>query len=279
MIKRLDEIKQIIKESDGILITAGAGMGVDSGLPDFRGKKGFWKAYPKAKELNLSFQSLANPYWFAINPPLAWAFYGDRYNLYKNTIPHNGFEILLDLVKEKNENYFVYTSNVDGQFQKAGFDKEKVVECHGSIHHFQCSENCKSKIWESEYKDIEIDMNKFEAIDIPLCPDCKDIARPNILMFGDFKWNGKRTSKQEYRFNKWIKQFRFKDKKLVIIEIGAGRTIPTIRVLGQQYAKRYKDNIKLIRINPRDYEMEDSLGYSISLDGLDGIKAILNKAK
>lgn len=40
-IENLDEIKQIIDEAGAVLITAGAGMGVDSGLPDFRGNEGF----------------------------------------------------------------------------------------------------------------------------------------------------------------------------------------------------------------------------------------------
>ena len=53
MLNKLYEIKQIINEAEAILITAGAGMGVDSGLPDFRGNEGFWKAYPIAKKLNL----------------------------------------------------------------------------------------------------------------------------------------------------------------------------------------------------------------------------------
>lgn len=163
---------------------------------------------------------MANPHWFTVSAPLAWAFYGHRYNLYKNTVPHDGFKMLLDLVESKNENYFVYTSNVDGQFQKAGFDEDKIVECHGSINHFQCSENCKCKIWKSKYDEIEINMDKFEAVDIPLCPYCKGIARPNILMFGDFKWNSRRTENQEHRFNRWIKIFRKPGEKLVIIEIG-----------------------------------------------------------
>ncbi|WP_269843530.1 Sir2 family NAD-dependent protein deacetylase [Campylobacter pinnipediorum] len=42
----LKHIKEIINSSNAIIITAGAGMGVDSGLPDFRGDKGFWNAYP-----------------------------------------------------------------------------------------------------------------------------------------------------------------------------------------------------------------------------------------
>lgn len=277
MIEKINEIKQVIAESDAVLITAGAGMGVDSGLPDFRGKEGFWKAYPKAKELNLDFSQMANPHWFAVNPLLAWAFYGHRYNLYKNTVPHNGFKMLLDLVESKNENYFVYTSNVDGQFQKAGFDEDKIVECHGSIHYFQCSENCKSEIWKSKYDEIEIDMDKFESVDIPLCPYCKDIARPNILMFGDFRWNSRRTENQEHRFNRWIKNFRKPGKKLVIIEIGAGMTIPTIRVLGEQYAKRYRKSIKLIRINPREFELDSSIGFSVPLKGFEGIKKIVGE--
>ena len=143
MTKQKDITKAIqkIKEADAILITAGAGLGVDSGLPDFRGNKGFWNAYPVIKDLKIGFSQMASPKWFSEKPKLAWAFYGHRLNLYRDTVPHKGFQILLDLVKEKNENYFVYTSNVDGQFQKAGFDKQKIVEIHGSIHHLQCSVN------------------------------------------------------------------------------------------------------------------------------------------
>jgi len=42
--------------------------------------------------------------------------------------------------------YFIYTSNVDGQFQKAGFDPLRLVECHGSIHHYQLDEEIRSSI-------------------------------------------------------------------------------------------------------------------------------------
>ena len=40
------EAAELIAQADGLLITAGAGMGIDSGMPDFRGENGFWKAYP-----------------------------------------------------------------------------------------------------------------------------------------------------------------------------------------------------------------------------------------
>ena len=104
----ISQAKKYISEADAILITAGAGMGVDSGLPDFRGTKGFWNAYPPIAKLGLSFSDMANPKWFDERPELAWAFYGHRLILYKDTVPHDGFKILLDLVKEKNDNYFIF---------------------------------------------------------------------------------------------------------------------------------------------------------------------------
>lgn len=104
-----------IHEADAILIGTGAGMGVDSGLPDFRGTEGFWKAYPPLAKLGLAFHEMANPEWFDRDPQLAWGFYGHRLGLYRNTVPHKGFEILREIVKFKSDNYFVFTSNVDGQ--------------------------------------------------------------------------------------------------------------------------------------------------------------------
>lgn len=58
---------------------------------------------------------------------MAWAFYGHRYYLYKNTISHDGFKMFLELVKQKNDNYFIFTSNVDGQFQKLDFIVKKLL--------------------------------------------------------------------------------------------------------------------------------------------------------
>ena len=91
------EAAEAITSADALIITAGAGMGVDSGLPDFRGKQGFWRAYPAIAKLGLSFAEMANPAWFSANPQLAWAFYGHRLKLYRQTMPHQGFHQLLEL--------------------------------------------------------------------------------------------------------------------------------------------------------------------------------------
>ncbi len=62
---------ELIRQADGILITAGAGMSVDSGLPDFRSVGGFWNAYPPLKKFNLQFIDIATPLAYEQHPELA----------------------------------------------------------------------------------------------------------------------------------------------------------------------------------------------------------------
>src|SRR5437870_12239368 len=83
---------EAIRGAQALLVGAGAGMGVDSGLPDFRGNEGFWKAYPPFR--GRSFASVSNPIWFRDDPAQAWGFFGHRLNLYRDTHPHAGFQIL-----------------------------------------------------------------------------------------------------------------------------------------------------------------------------------------
>src|SRR5689334_3605819 len=128
-----------VASAEALLIGAGAGMGVDSGMPDFRGTQGFWNAYPPYAHLGLSFSQMATPRWFADDPSFAWGFYGHRMNLYRTIQPHDGFRILLSWTQRMSAGSFVYTSNVDGHFQRAGFDAQHVLEVHGTIEWLQCT--------------------------------------------------------------------------------------------------------------------------------------------
>ncbi len=267
---------EIIKNADALLIGAGAGIGVDSGLPDFRGTEGFWKAYPPIAKLGISFEEMANPSWFDANPRLAWAFYGHRFNLYKNTVPHKGFDILLQIARQMKAGYFVFTSNVDGQFQKAGFDESKIYEIHGSINHLQCTTPCKNEIWEAGFDKILLDEEKFEAVgELPLCPNCGELARPNILMFGDWSWISKRSSIQGRVYNEWIQKLNNENSKLVIIELGAGTNVPSVRHNSQQMVRNL--DASLIRINPRESKVpENQIGLPVgSLEAMEKIYKFL----
>ena len=162
---------------------------------------------------------------------------------------------------------------MDGQFQKAGFHEEKIWEVHGSIHYFQCTQNCTNAIWDAKEEKVYVDMKKFQARNLPLCPKCGEVARPNILMFGDWGWNDGRSNAQEQRYRKWIKQIERSNQKLAIIEMGAGTAIPTVRMVGDNLSK-HLPNASLIRINPRESEVALAKNISLDCGALDGLKKI-----
>lgn len=218
---------------------------------------------------------MANSEWFEYDPSLAWAFYGHRLNLYRDTVPHDGFRLLLDLCKSKNNDYFIVTSNVDGQFQKAGFDPQKICEIHGSIHYLQCMGKEDHGIWSAEGIDVAINMEEFKALlPYPQCPQCQKIARPNIMMFGDWNWQGSRTLAQTDRFNQWKTEVAAEKIKVAVIEIGAGTSIPSIRRMSESAAKQFRTS--LIRINPREPQGLHGT-IKLPLGGLEGIRHILSR--
>ena len=93
--------RQALKECDTVLIAAGAGMGIDSGLPDFRGKEGLWRAYPYFREAGMSFSDAANPEFLRRDPKKFWFFYGHRYQSYVSAVPHHGFTLLRAFAQAK----------------------------------------------------------------------------------------------------------------------------------------------------------------------------------
>jgi len=239
----------IIAGADALLICAGAGMGVDSGLPDFRGDQGFWNAYPPYKQLGLSFYDLANPEWFSADPALAWGFYGHRLELYRRTAPHQGFALLRQWASGKPGGHFVFTSNVDGQFQKAGFAAERVHECHGSIHHLQCAAGCPGPVWPAGDAAVAVDGETMRARPpLPSCPFCGRLARPNVLMFGDWGWQPRRSQEQALRLRDWLEALG--TKKLAIVECGAGTAVPSVRRMSEQLLARPRT--RLVRINAHE---------------------------
>jgi len=264
---------QLVRQAELLIITAGAGMGVDSGLPDFRGNQGFWQAYPPYARLGLSFVECANPEHFRRDPAFGWGFYGHRTNLYRETVPHGGFRIMRNWIAQRALPYFVVTSNVDGQFQKAGFADDRIMEVHGSIHWLQCLQPCSQAIWPNK-EQIPVDEGTMRAGHIPRCPRCGGVSRPNILMFGDWSWLPERTHAQEERFQTFLEQHA--DRRIVVVELGAGTAIPTIRATSERIGWRCP-GATVIRINSREPEIATPhIGLACgALEGLERINAEL----
>lgn len=262
---RFSRCARLVMQADGLLVTAGAGLGVDSGLPDFRGRQGLWRAYPGLGAAHMDFHDIASPQAFRDDPRLAWGFYGHRLGLYRDTVPGPVFAMLQRIARRLPEGAFAFTSNVDGQFQRAGFDPARVVECHGSIHHLQCLAVCRDDIWSADRFTPLVDAASCKLLNaLPICRHCGGLARPNILMFGDGEWLERRTAEQAQRFYRWRRSV----DRLLVIEIGAGTAIPTVRYLGES------QGAPMIRINPRE-AATSSDNVSLPMTGRDALSGIV----
>ena len=256
----------LIAAADGLIVAAGAGMGVDSGLPDFRGNEGFWRAYPALGRRRMDFTSIASPAAFRADPALAWGFYGYRLALYRATMPHAGFALLRAWGEAMPQGCHVFTSNVDGQFQRAGF--RSVYECHGSIHHLQCMDGCEDSIWDASALMPEVDAEACRLRnEAPACPHCGGLARPNILMFGDGEWLERRSAQQAARLQAWLQRVQ----KPLVIELGAGTAIPSVRHFSQSVVAR---GGRLVRINPREPQVAHRRDVGLAAGALEGLQAI-----
>ena len=126
--------KHYLNNADAIFITSGAGMSVDSGLPDYRSNNGI---IAQLNGSNYSYDDLANPKAFLENAEYSWGWYSNHIQEFLSAKPHYGYELLKQFIDKKKLDYFIFTSNVDCMWKKANFDENRIIEYHGSLDYMQ----------------------------------------------------------------------------------------------------------------------------------------------
>ncbi len=243
----LETIRNWLSSAKALVINTGAGMGVDSGLADYRGNGGQW-GQVETQNGKTVFE-VVNPQAFIDNPTYSWQLFGQRIQEYANTPPHKGFYLLKNWIERFGFDYFILTSNIDGHFQKAGFEEYRIRELHGSLAYFQSSKpEISNKIWKNEQKGEEILANAEKGI-FPKCPINQEIARPNVYMFRDDTYINTRSKEQEQRFQDFLT--RNKGKEMVVFEIGSGPHVQSIRMKTRMLRSDF--GAKIVRINPKDF--------------------------
>lgn len=187
------------------------------------------------------------------------------------------------LKKKKKNNYFICTSNIDNYFEKSGFDKNKIYEAHGSMVRFQCMDKKCSNI-NGSFDDNSVSLPPFNkdtfiAYNLPKCPNCSNILRPNVSMFGDYDFYEKPYEFMKKRMLNWLNEIKEKNKKLVILEIGCGINPHSLRInnnipLSKEFKLPLVKKCIYIRLNPEDEENKDVI--HINMGAKKGLKSLLN---
>lgn len=265
--RELDRAAELLTTADSLLICAGAGMGVDSGLPDYRGDAGLWTKHAAFALAGIPYDQASSASTFFSEPALAWGIYSHKLAMYRRAKPHAGFDLLLRWTSLLPKPSFVFTSNIDGQFQKAGFEDKWLQECHGSIHWLQCSKQCTPTIWSARGLEPSHDPETLRwQGELPRCIYCPAVARPNTLMFHDANWLPGREMGQAERFKRWQAEVQ----RTVVIELGAGTDVPRVRNRSDNYAPR------LIRINPKHHDIWGG-GVALRAGALEALCALADR--
>lgn len=224
--EEIEKLKTALREAESVFIGAGAGLSTSAGLSysgerfdkyfsDFRDKYGITDMYS------------GGFYPFRTQEEF-WAWWSRH--IFINRYDTEAGKPYCDLLKLiKNKDYFVITTNVDHQFQKAGFDKKRLFYTQGDYGLFQCSKPCHNKTYENEQIILKMcreqkDM-KIPAELIPKCPVCGEKMTLNLRVDDSFVedegWHNASQKCQEF-----INQHM--DKNLLLLELGVGANTPVI---------------------------------------------------
>ncbi|PGH12524.1 hypothetical protein AJ80_06685 [Polytolypa hystricis UAMH7299] len=174
--RSVEGIAKYIKEKDvkSIVVLTGAGISTSAGIPDFRSPDtGLYANLAKLKLPNP--EAVFDISFFRKNPHPFYALAREMFpGRHRPTITHCFIKLLYD----KGRLLKLFTQNIDCLEREAGLPGEMIVEAHGSFASHSCIE-CKT-----EYSD-ELMRKALEANDIPLCPECMGLVKPNIVFFGE----------------------------------------------------------------------------------------------
>lgn len=155
----------IIKKSQHMIALTGAGISVESGIPDFRSSGGLWEKYDPSIYATID--------TFRRNPEMVWEMLFDMDNIVRDARPNKG-HLALARLEEMGLLKYIITQNVDNLHQEAG--NKNVIEYHGNSSKLECLK-CGVK-----YDNAEKMAGKKE---IPRCDSCNEILKPTVIFFGE----------------------------------------------------------------------------------------------
>jgi NAD-dependent SIR2 family protein deacetylase len=245
---------ELIRNADCILVGAGAGLTASGGI--YYGDTELFKRwFPKYYEMGVkNILEMQSIFWSLTEENVLsyWGYWARHIqNIRYNTPATRPYLTLLELLKDKE--YFICSTNVDSQFEKAGFLSEKIFAPQGNYGLFQCSKPCTQDVYDNKEM-IDRMINgmenslKIKEEDIPRCPKCGEFLVPNLRVDDSFVQKPHFFNVKNYE--KFISEA--KDKKLVLLELGVGYNTPgIIRYPFENISYSYPF-ANLIRINMSD---------------------------
>ncbi len=222
----IDRLKKEIQTADAIVIGAGAGLSTAAGFT-YSGER--FEKYFSDFEAKYGFHDMYSGGFYPFETSEEMWAYWSRYiyiNRYMD-VDNGTYKRLFALMKDKD--YFVLTTNVDHQFQKAGFDKHRLFYTQGDYGLWQCSEPCLQKTYDNEETVRAMfvqqrDMRVPSEL-VPHCPVCGKPMSMNLraddTFVEDEGWH-----RAAERYDEFLR--RHEGLHILFLELGVGMNTPVI---------------------------------------------------
>jgi len=224
--EQIQRLKEALETADAVVVGAGSGLSASAGLT-YSGER-FERYFTDFIEKYHITDMYSGGFYPFESPEEYWAWWSRHicYNRYVDA-PKPVYRDLLELVKDKD--YFVLTTNVDHQFQRAGFDKKRLFYTQGDYGLWQCSEPCGQKTYDNEETVRRMvaeqrDM-KVPSELVPRCPDCGRPMTMNLRCDDSFVEDEGWHAAAE-RYSEFLR--RHKGLRVVFLELGVGGNTPVI---------------------------------------------------
>ena len=155
-------LAELIRANQPCVVLTGAGVSTESGIPDFRSAGGIWERFDPYEVASIDA--------FRRDPARVWEFYGLRLDVLRDARP-NAAHSALAALEARGLVEAVITQNVDRLHREAG--SRDVIEVHGTIGEGVCP-SCSHRR-----------ENVRELLPLPRCPDCGEVLKPAVVMFGE----------------------------------------------------------------------------------------------
>lgn len=267
---RLLRLRNALDNADYVVIGAGAGLSAAAGIT-YSGKRftDNFKDFIARYGLTDMYSSAFYPFK---TEEERWAYWARHIRMNRYDVPATElYRLLLHTVKEKD--YFVITTNVDGQFEKSGFDKERIFAVQGDYAYLQCAHGCHDRLYYNEALVLEMSRQtkdcRIPPSLVPRCPVCggkMDVhVRKDRYFVQDSQWYASYERYQDF-------MEKACGGNTLLLELGVGYNTPTIiRFPFERLAAR-KRNVTLVRIN-KDYpdaqsQMTDLISFNESIHSI-----------
>lgn len=224
--KAIAQAKERFSWADCIILGAGAGLSASGGLL-YHGER-FMKYFADFHEAYGITDIYSGGFYPFSTPEEQWGWWCRHiyYNRYAPP-PCPVYTELFHLLQDKD--YFILTTNVDHQFQKAGFDKKRMFYTQGDYGLYQCSTPCSQDTFQNQDSVeamIQAQEGRFVPTALlPLCPHCNAPMTPNLRKDSSFvEDEGWHRASEQYQ--QYLQQSR--GKKTLFLELGVGYNTPGI---------------------------------------------------